>query len=466
MDSLKKFIIYILVGIAICLVGASGVFADTTIDSNSFFSVTGRRWSISSTDYQESAPVISNNWVKHYFNVPSGIYTPPNNFDYITLSYFQHNGNYNPCNNNDYRVSYSLKFTNTSFVNYVRLITFADSNCSYVADSSNGLISVNCPVNYDSSAGGLWLSVWYNEISGNSASDLYLSRYINLSCDLDTSAITDNATENTQNIINNNNQNTQDIINNNNSNTDKIIDSNKVCALYDRSNVLNPGYLNTSSGTVTVANNAFTSDYIDITNATIKVKTTYVSMPRCFYDSEKVKISCATNETSDITIPNNATYFRFSLTYSTNKPVFEICENGNQASEKTRKGILAKLKELFNLFNSDDIGDSANDGADFINDFSTNTFGLTSIVTAPLNLINSLTSSSCTDLQLPLPYLSNKYLILPCMTTIYTTHFGAFFTIYQTITYGIIAYWVCVRVFNQVKDFKNPEHDEIEVVDL
>lgn len=143
-----------------------------------------------------------------------------------------------------------------------------------------------------------------------------------------------------------------------------------------------------------------------------------------------------------------------------------VCENKLDTAETTRKGILGKIKDLFNLFNSDDIGDSADDGADFINDFNTNTFGLTSIVTAPLNLIQSLTSSSCTELRLPLPYLNNKFLILPCMTSIYSQYFGSFFTMYQTITYGIIAYWVIVRIFNQVKDFKNPEHDEIEVVDL
>ncbi len=113
-----------------------------------------------------------------------------------------------------------------------------------------------------------------------------------------------------------------------------------------------------------------------------------------------------------------------------------------------------------------DIGDSTSDASDFITNFNTNTFGLTSIVTAPLTLIQSLTSSACTDLELPLPFLNNKKLTLPCMTTIYSTYFGSFFTIYQTITYGIIAYWVIVRIFNQVKDFKNPEHDEIEVVDL
>lgn len=98
-------------------------------------------------------------------------------------------------------------------------------------------------------------------------------------------------------------------------------------------------------------------------------------------------------------------------------------------------------------------------------DFSSNTFGLTSIITAPLSLIRSLSSTSCTPLNLPLPFVGGT-LTLPCMYSFYSSTFGSLFTLYQTITFGIVAYWVIVRIFNLVKDFKNPDHDEIEVIDL
>ena len=98
-------------------------------------------------------------------------------------------------------------------------------------------------------------------------------------------------------------------------------------------------------------------------------------------------------------------------------------------------------------------------------DFSSNTFGLTSIITAPLSLIQSLSSSSCAPLNLPLPFVDGT-LTLPCMYSFYSSTFGILFTLYQTITFGVVAYWVLVRIFNMVKDFKNPDHDEIEVVDL
>ena len=103
--------------------------------------------------------------------------------------------------------------------------------------------------------------------------------------------------------------------------------------------------------------------------------------------------------------------------------------------------------------------------SNIFSDFSSNTFGLTSIITAPLSLIRSLSSSSCTPLNLPLPFV-NSSLTLPCMYSFYSNTFGSLFTLYQTITFGITAYWVIVRIFNMVKDFKNPDHDEIEVIDL
>lgn len=137
-----------------------------------------------------------------------------------------------------------------------------------------------------------------------------------------------------------------------------------------------------------------------------------------------------------------------------------------QAIIAEQQNTTQAVEDVNDTLNDDDTTGATDEASDFFSSFSTDTFGLTSIITAPLNLIQSLTSSTCTPLHIPLPYLNNKYIDLPCMTSIYQSAFGSFFTMYQTITFGIIAYWVCVRIFNKVKDFKNPEHDEIEVLDL
>lgn len=155
-----------------------------------------------------------------------------------------------------------------------------------------------------------------------------------------------------------------------------------------------------------------------------------------------------------------------------------IANNQNSLSSQQQQilqqqqTIIAEQQNTTNAVNDvndtlkDDNTQQAQDSAGgFFNDFTTDTHGLTAIITAPLSLISKITSASCSPLVIPLPYV-DKDLTLPCMGAIYSQYFGSFLSIYQIITFGIIAYWVCVRIFNLVKDFKNPDHDEIEVLDL
>lgn len=127
--------------------------------------------------------------------------------------------------------------------------------------------------------------------------------------------------------------------------------------------------------------------------------------------------------------------------------------------------VNSSINGVNDSINNSDISGASDSANNFFNNFSTDTHGLTGIITAPLNAINSLTNKTCNPLVLPLPFV-DKDLTLPCMRELYDAHFGSFMTIYDTITLGIVSYWVCVRIFSLVKDFKNPEHDEVEVVDL
>ena len=52
------------------------------------------------------------------------------------------------------------------------------------------------------------------------------------------------------------------------------------------------------------------------------------------------------------------------------------------------------------------------------------------------------------------------------MDTIYKKQVGSFYTIYQTIIFGFIAYWVSVKIYALVKGFKDPDEDKVEVLDL
>lgn len=146
---------------------------------------------------------------------------------------------------------------------------------------------------------------------------------------------------------------------------------------------------------------------------------------------------------------------------NTQKETNNKLDDLNQTQQETNN----QLNDLNNNINNDNTDEATNEASEFFSSFQTDTFGLTSIITAPLTLIQSITSTTCSPLGLPLPYV-DETLNLPCLSSIYEEYFGVFLDIYQTITFGIVAYWVCVRIFNLVKDFKNPEHDEIEVLDL
>lgn len=123
-----------------------------------------------------------------------------------------------------------------------------------------------------------------------------------------------------------------------------------------------------------------------------------------------------------------------------------------------------KLNDLNDSLNNSDTSGANQDANNFFNNFESNDFGLSDIITLPLSTIQSITSKSCTPLRLTLPFV-NKTFDLPCMTTIYSK-FEPFYSIYQTITFGLISYWVCVQIYAMVKGFKDPTKDEIEVMDL
>lgn len=118
----------------------------------------------------------------------------------------------------------------------------------------------------------------------------------------------------------------------------------------------------------------------------------------------------------------------------------------------------------------DTILDSNTSGAQdqiggFFDDFKNDNHGLADIVTAPLYFIKHLLDTTCSPLTFPLPFTDVKG-SLPCMSDIYTNYFGDIYLLYQEITTGIIAYWVLANMFRIMKNFKDPENSEIEVMDL
>lgn len=212
-----------------------------------------------------------------------------------------------------------------------------------------------------------------------------------------------------------------------------------------------------------------TSSYTDV-KCTFKRNTTdnYFFFYFDFYDNY--------NALKTIGIPSNSgpelSFANITLVYTQDNSDTQIQQNNiiiNQNNQTNQKldDVNSNLNDLNSNLNDSDTSEATNSASDFFNGFTTDTFGLTSIITSPLTLIGSITSSTCSPLSLEFPFLTkNNKLNLPCMSSIYEENFGSFLTIYQTITFGIVAYWVCVKIFALVKEFKNPDSDKVEVLDL
>lgn len=100
----------------------------------------------------------------------------------------------------------------------------------------------------------------------------------------------------------------------------------------------------------------------------------------------------------------------------------------------------------------------------FFNNFESNDFGISGIISAPLTLIQQFNNNTCTPLKLS---IKGKSIDLPCGQDFFNrSDMTEFVTIYNVIMGGLIAYGACIGIYKKVNDFKNPDNSKVEVLDL
>lgn len=101
----------------------------------------------------------------------------------------------------------------------------------------------------------------------------------------------------------------------------------------------------------------------------------------------------------------------------------------------------------------------------FFSNFNDNSHGLLSIITSPLNAINSITSGSCTPQTIP---VLGKTITLPCGDTLFWNREDVqdFKIFWNMFVGGIICYFIGLSLFHKIQKFKNPTDDRVEVIDL
>ena len=102
---------------------------------------------------------------------------------------------------------------------------------------------------------------------------------------------------------------------------------------------------------------------------------------------------------------------------------------------------------------------------DLLYSFKTNTFGLNTIITSPLNAIQKISSGTCSPQTIS---ILNKDITLPCGTTIFWNRedVSTFKTFWNMFWGGIICYGIGVSLYKLILKLKDPYNDKIEVLDL
>lgn len=193
----------------------------------------------------------------------------------------------------------------------------------------------------------------------------------------------------------------------------------------------------------------------------------YATIQNFLFSDEDMSIDIQQNQNIVNTIDSAFNDLDNSITEGFEDITGAVDGVGDKVQETTDKvqDTNDKLDDLNDNITDSDTSSSEDLAGGFFEDFDNEDYGLSDIITMPLQVINNITSATCSPLELPLPFVDTD-VTLPCMYDIYEDHFGGFLTIYQTITFGIVSYWVCINIFRMVKNFKNPDNDEVEVLDL
>lgn len=135
----------------------------------------------------------------------------------------------------------------------------------------------------------------------------------------------------------------------------------------------------------------------------------------------------------------------------------------SEVKEATDK-IKEETKKTNDTLNDDDTSEADDKISGFFSDFNNNNHGLSAIVTAPLNAVNSMLSNTCVS---PSIVFKGKTISFPCGNILWekdTT--GDFNNLLNLFFGGLLCFWIIKSLFKDVNDLKNPDNDRIEVSDL
>lgn len=200
-------------------------------------------------------------------------------------------------------------------------------------------------------------------------------------------------------------------------------------------------------------NAASISDWLNDTESVISSSTTSI-------------INNQNSQTSTILNNQNSQTTTILNNQNSNNNSIISNQNTNQAQTNSNLNeINNSVKDTNNTLKDSNTTEAEDQASSFFNDFDTDDFGLSSIITLPLEFIQNLSSSTCTQISGTIPFVNTPFTI-PCLSTYYNQYFKTIYVLWGIILTGITAYYVCVNIYKFVKEFKDPNNDKIEVMEL
>lgn len=250
---------------------------------------------------------------------------------------------------------------------------------------------------------------------------------------------------------------------------DDLKNGQKVC--FDESYVINEDtkdnysshcFLNTY-GNCSPNDDWRTSDYIrtydngSITTSSWGNWTVYY----CLYDSSKNLDYCSLMPINSTDTFSYDGYIRFSgyivRSYVNTSATIHVCKNGNQS--------------IFDSINDNNVGGSIENGQDYFGSIPNYSYnGLENILSSPLTLIESM-NGTCYPIDITIPYINTSFQI-PCLQSYLTSLFRGntsatnLLYIIKLIVNGLICYKCLSGLFFFFNDLKDPNVNDLEVLDL
>lgn len=145
-----------------------------------------------------------------------------------------------------------------------------------------------------------------------------------------------------------------------------------------------------------------------------------------------------------------------------------VVENGGLATGEQMEqvqeqvdNVQQEIQDTNDTINNSDTTGAQDSAGGFFDDFQSEDFGLSSIVTAPLRGINAMLNDSCVA---PSATYKGQNFSLPCGSMLWNRPGGEDFKSFMNVMYGgFLAYLVIRKFFLDVENLKNPDNDKVEV---